>query len=168
MQSVRLLFLFVLMFTQFACFSVPQLIWHQEDVLIQQVQIDASRKILIASRKSDFKEALIEKIIENYKGKNLAIKVIGLAELDQENAEEYQSIILINTCMSWDMDRNVNKFLKNHLDDGNVIVLTTSGDGRWLPKKKGRQFDAISSASKITDVEKVSNEIIEKINHLLN
>jgi len=48
-----------------------------------------------------------------------------------------------------------------------MIVLTTSGDGDWLPKMEGRNFDAISSASEQANIEKVAGQIIEKINSLV-
>jgi len=69
--------------------------------------------------------------------------------------------------MSWDMDRNVNAFLKRHKEQSNIIVLTTSGDGGWLPKMKGRNFDAISSASQEDKIDGISDEIISKVRLLL-
>ncbi|MBN2600814.1 MAG: hypothetical protein JXR87_02355 [Candidatus Marinimicrobia bacterium] len=148
--------------------SVPHLIWPQEDVIARQIQIEEAKRILIAARQSDFKEEIINAIIEKYNGTQIAVKIIGLNDIGQESPENYKAVIVLNTCMSWDMDRNVNSFLKAYPNSDNIIILTTSGDGGWLPKKKGRQFDAISSASKIADVDKISKEIIEKINHLLN
>jgi hypothetical protein len=48
-----------------------------------------------------------------------------------------------------------------------MIVLTTSGDGDWLPKMEGRNFDAISSASKQANVDAVAGTIIAKVERLL-
>jgi len=153
--------------TQMGCFSVPHLIWPKEDVLTRQVTPEATQEILIASRESEFKEKIITTIVENYQGQNVNIKIIGLSDVIAENPADYRAVLLINTCMSWDMDRKVNSFLKKYPDRDNIIVLTTSGSGEWLPKKKKRRFDAISSASEMTDVDQVAKEITEKIDLLL-
>ena len=74
---------------------------------------------------------------------------------------------MINTCMSWDMDRNVKAFLKKHKNQGNMIILTTSGDGKWLPKMKDQNFDAISAASEKNKVDEVANTIITRVKSLI-
>ncbi len=68
---------------------------------------------------------------------------------------------MISTCMSWDMERRVYGFLDRYKDYSNMIVFTTSGDGDWLPKMDGRNFDAITSGSKKVDLDKVAQEIID-------
>jgi len=167
-RLVRTFLYFGLIISQLACYSVPHLIWPQEDVVTREVKPNEVRSILIAARRSEFKEMIINAIKINYQDDSVHIKIIGLDNLGLENPDHYQVIVLINTCMSWDMDRNVNSFLKKYSNQDNIIILTTSGDGNWLPKKKNRQFDAVSSASIIADVDKISQEIITKIDHLLN
>ena len=168
MKRFLLMTLFtVVIASQTGCFSVPHLVWSKEDVLARQITPDAPQAILIASRESEFKEEIITKIVENYQGQNVNIKIIGLSDVIAENPADYRAVLLINTCMSWDMDRKVHSFLKKYPDRDNIIVLTTSGDGGWLPKKKKRRFDAISSASEMTNVNTVAKEISNKIDQLL-
>lgn len=52
-------------------------------------------------------------------------------------------------------------FLDRYKDHSNMIVFTTSGDGDWLPKMDGLNFDAITSGSKKVDLDKVAQEIID-------
>ena len=87
--------------------------------------------------------------------------------MKKEDATDYNAVVMLNKCMGWQMDRNVNGFLKRYQDHKNMIVLTTSGDGGWLPKMKGRNFNAISAASKKANVEDVANQVISKIYMLL-
>jgi hypothetical protein len=140
----------------------------QKDMEPRQVNSPSlEKKVLIASRNSEFKNAVVDKIIESLKDETVYIKVTGLGDLKEEKAEKFSAIVLINTCMSWDMDRNVNSFLKKHKDQSRVIVLTTSGDGDWKPKMKGRNFDAISSASKKPKADEVANKILGKVRLLI-
>ena len=148
--------------------SVPHRVLPHKDIQPSELhESSLDQKVLVAARSSEFKQAIVDKIKEAFQDKPVFVKFIGLGEIKKEKAEQYNAIVMINTCMSWDMDRSVHGFLDQHEDHSNMIVLTTSGDGDWLPKMKGRNFDAISSASKKANVEEIANQIIEKINALL-
>lgn len=149
-------------------FSFPQLFWPQKDMDSSSVnQPSLAKKILIASRDSDFKRALVEKIKQAFKGDSVYVKCIGLTKLKNEDAASYQVIVLINTCMGWDWDMAVNAFLKGKTDAANVIVLTTSASGKWLPKKNAAHVDAIAGATKKSDPGPVAEDIINKIRNLM-
>ena len=120
-------------------------------------------KILIAARKSEFKNAVVEKIKVAFSDESVYIKLIGVHELKGEKGENYSAVVIINTCMGWSMDRHVKKFLNRHEDQSKMIVLTTSGDGDWMPKMEGYSFDAISSASEKHEVDEVAKNIIDKV-----
>jgi len=120
-------------------------------------------KVLVASQSSDFKNAIIEKLMDSFRKDSIYVKHTGLNELKDESAESYSAIVIINTCIYGSMDSQVDDFLNRYKDNSNIIVLTTSGDGDWLPEKKGREFDAISSASEMTEVGDVVNKIIMEI-----
>jgi hypothetical protein len=149
-------------------FSIPQLFWPQKDIDSSSVNQPAlAKKILIASRESAYKRALVEKIKEAFKGDSVYVKCIRLTKLKNEAASSYRAIVLINTCMAWDWDRSIHAFLKGKTDAANVIVLTTSGSGKWLPKKNPAHVDAIAGASKKSDPGPVAADIIKKIKGLL-
>lgn len=161
MRMQKVLPILLLALFQFACSSMPRLIWRENDVL--PVKPESAATILIASRQSAFKAAVIGNVAEYYKTRDFAVKVVGLEALESENPADYQAVVLINTCMAWKMDPAVESFLKRHPAAGNIIILTTSGDGDWLPKNRNGQYDAISAASEMADVEKTAAKIIQKI-----
>lgn len=149
-------------------FSFPQLFWPQKDMDSSSVNQPAlAKKVLVASRAGDYKRALVEKIKEGLKGDSVYIKCIGLSRLKFEDASAYRAIVLINTCMAWDWDRNIHQFLKGKKNAANVIVLTTSASGKWLPKRNPAGVDAIASASRKADPSPVAADIIKKIKNLL-
>ncbi len=150
------------------CVSIPHIVLPLKDISSSELNDPAhDKKVLIASRSSNFKQAIIDKIKENYQDQPVYVKFIGLDDIKKEKAEQYQAIVMINTCMSWDMDRKVHGYLNRYQDHNHIIVLTTSGDGGWMPKMKGRNFDAVSAASKPANVDEVANKIIEKIDALI-
>ena len=153
---------------QVSCFSVPHLFWPQKDIQPNELnEPSLEKKVLVVSRSSEFKNAIVGRIGETFRDEPVYMKFIGLEQLEKEDGTNYATVVLINTCMSWDMDRNVKGFLKRHKEQSNMIVLTTSGGGDWLPKMKGRNFDAISSASQEDKIDEITDKIITKIRLLL-
>jgi hypothetical protein len=141
--------------------------WPQKDIQPNEFhEPSLGKKVLVASRSSEFKDAVVERIKAAFKDEPVYLKFIGLEPLEKEDGAKYSAVVLINTCMSWDMDRNVKAFLKRHKEQSHIIVLTTSRSG-WLPKMKEHNVDAISSASQKEKVDVVADEIITKIRLLL-
>lgn len=164
MKSQKIVAILLLALVQFACTSMPRLIWREVDIKPSLPAENSPPSILIASRQSEFKAAVIETVAINYQTTNIAVKIVGLEALESENPADYQAVVLINTCMAWKIDPAVESFLKRYPAADNLIVLTTSGDGEWLPKKPIGQYDAVSAASVMADVGKTAAKIIQKIN----
>lgn len=159
--------LIIICMIQLSC-AVPRLLWPQVD--IQSYELNdplLEKRLLVASRSSEFKNAIIEKIRQALEDEPVYMRFIGIDQLQQETEGNYTAIVLINTCIAWGLDPDVEAFLDHHRDQKNVIVLTTSGDGDWLPDMEGRTFDAISSASEKADIDMVAGQIIAKIRLIL-
>jgi hypothetical protein len=152
---------------QLGC-SAPHMFWPQND--IKPYELNASsleKRVLVASRSSEFKDAVVDQIRDAFEDEPVYLKFIGIDQLNEENGTNYTALVLINTTMSWGMDLEVKAFLNRHQDHKNMIVLTTSGDGGWLPKMEGQNYDAISSASRRADVDAVAGTITTKVQRLL-
>ena len=158
----------VLLFFLAGC-SVPQRLWPQKDMIgSETARPDGGQVVLIASRTSDFKKVLVAKLHEQLAADDVAQKTIGIEELAQVDSTGYTAVVVINTCLAWGLDHDVQVFLDRQKTDANIIVLTTSGDGTWLPDKGGRDFDAISAASKITTVDAVARDVMASIHSRLH
>ena len=117
--------------------SVPHFFWPKKDIETSELnQAFLEDKVLIASRSSEFKNAIIEKIEEAMKNDSVYVKFTGLKKLRDEDHQKGKN---------------------------NIVILTTSGGGDWLPKMKYQSFDAIASASEKDNVDSVAKEIIDKI-----
>lgn len=144
--------------------SVPHYFWPQKDIETSELNKQSfDKKIMIAARSSDFKNSVLEKIKEEFKGDSVYIKLTGLKNLKGEDIGSYNALVLINTCMAGGMDPIAKGFVKNQKDK-KIIVLTTSGGGGWLPKIDDQSFDAIATASEKEKTTPVAKKIIDKIN----
>ncbi len=149
--------------------SLPHRMTSKEDVVSREWNDQTMEKrVLIASRSSDFKEEVVERIEEGLRDDDrLYVKVIGVEDLEQEDVAPYQAVVLVNTCIAWKMDPKIEAFLENQENTDCMIVLTTSGNGEWMPRKNEMEFDAVTSASEEYDPQAVANQVVEKVKRLL-
>lgn len=156
-----------LLFFLSGCAS-PQQFWPQKDIIGSETAIpDGGQAVLIASRDSDFKKLLVAELHEQLVAAGVAQKTIGVEGLAQVDSADFSAVVVINTCLAWGLDHDVQTFLDRQKTDAKVIVLTTSGDGTWLPDKGDKDFDAISAASKITTLDVVVRDIMASIHSRL-
>lgn len=157
------LFLLLAFALNYGC-SAPQYIWPQKDMEFYEInQQTFEKKILIASRKSEFKNALVEEIHDAFVERPVYIKIIGIEDLKDEDPNQYSAVFIINTCMAWEIDRKVETFLDKYGELDSIIVLTTSSRGDILPDTERRQFDAVSCASSKEQIAPIADEIIKKL-----
>jgi flavodoxin len=121
-------------------------------------------KLLIATQGSEFKNALTENIVNYYKKDRLYIKVIDVSQLNKTNTKNYNAILLIHTWENLKPPIEVERFIESNKEiDNKIIIYTTSGNGSY----KMEHVDALTGESKMEDVEKVSNQIIQKLDAIL-
>ncbi len=147
--------------------AAPQRFWPQEDIIGSETAApDGKQVILIASRSSEFKKLLVAKLHEQLAENGFGQKTIGVQELSQVNTSDYAAVVVINSCLAWGLDNDVQTFLDRQNTATNIIILTTSGNGAWLPEKGSRDFDAISAASEMTSVDSVTRNVMVRIRSL--
>lgn len=157
----QLLPFFVLMV--FGC-TAPHYIWPQKDIGFHEInRPDLEKRLLIASQDSEFKRAVVRTISATLQDQAVYIKIIGIADLSLEDANQYSAVVLINTCMGWTIDRTVKQFLGTYGELPSIIVLTTSNSGFVFPELEKGRIDAMSSASIKADADPIAKELILKI-----
>ena len=150
-----------------AC-TAPQHFWPQYDIAYDEINSDSlDKKLLIASRQSEFKSAIIARVKKVYTDRDIYIRLVGIEDLKKEDPQRYTAILILNTCMGWDIDWRVEDFLNRSVDLKSVIVLTTADGENIYPQLKGRQVDAMSSASVTEKIDPLAEKIIGKLDRLL-
>ena len=149
--------------------AVPRLLWPQKDVTASgTATIDKRQTVIIASRSSEYKKTLVAELHKQLASANIPQKTIGVDDLREFDTSDYPVIVVINTCLAWGLDHDIETFLKQQKLHTNIILMTTSGDGEWLPDKRGREFDAISGASTMTNIDAVTRDLMARIRKRLN
>ena len=128
--------------------------------------IEATRKVLIAGTESEFKQNVVNKVIETLGTQDYYFKIIGLNQLDKEETEPYGVILLISSFMIGKMDKQVTQFLQKDPNNPKVIVFYTTGDDDTPPSGEAKpdiEVDAITSASLPNRIDERADQLVTLI-----
>ncbi|MBD3235535.1 MAG: hypothetical protein GF330_02390 [Candidatus Eisenbacteria bacterium] len=145
------------------------MIWAQDDIEAYEMgDRQAPERLLIASSQSELGQALHLELGERLRAYPAHVRFVGLEALENETAADYDAVVILNSCIAWGVDRNVGAFLDREREQEKLIVLTTSGDGDWRPGGEAREFEAVTSASEISEIERVAGEILGHLDAILS
>ncbi|AKA34276.1 hypothetical protein [Flagellimonas lutaonensis] len=122
-------------------------------------------KLLIATQGSEFKNAVVQRIVDHYENDSLFIKVIDVSGLPQIAPSDYSAILILHT---WEYDKPpeaVEEFITENKDDADkFVVFSTSGEGGNTVEG----VDGLAGESVMADVPVYSGQIIKKLDGLLD
>jgi len=162
----RLLSLLLLALVMNSC-SVGRMMVPQSDIEAYDVGSEASElRILVAARDSEFKVDVAGRVGTALAQDDVYVKFVGVDQLKDEVSASWSAVIVMTACLAWGMDSATESFLEKN-DGPNVVVLITSGEGDWTPDMEGRKFDAVTSASVMTNAGVVAEEILDKVRTII-
>ncbi len=126
---------------------------------------NCSRKVLIATQQSPFKESIVVQVTDALKEDACYIRVVDLTELEAQSPEEYTAVIIANTCIAWRLNPLVKGFLKGVKARERVFLITTANGEECEEPPMG--VDAVTAASKTGRSSQIAQEIVEKVQELL-
>lgn len=145
-------------------------IWYKYEYSMdkaKEFQVNAteySRKLVIATQGSEFKNTVVNQIVNHFKKDSIFIKVVDISRLPDINPDNYTAIVLIHTWENFKPPTEIEEFInRTNAQQNKMIVFTTSGQG----SHKMEGVDAITGASKMEDTLSYVNRIIERVNILM-
>lgn len=124
----------------------------------------APLKVLLATQGSQFKDAVVSGVVEHLRERAAYVKVIDVSSLPGVQEDEWSAIVILHT---WEMRKpqpDAQAFVGRARNLRKVVVLSTSGAGDF----KIDGIDAISSASRMTDVAARVSEISARVDAVLD
>jgi len=109
-----------------------------------------TKKILIATQGSDFKNSLVKILCDSLKKSSVYIKGIDLGELTEVDDKNWDRILIINALIVR-LNKNVERIITSTHTPEKILMFVTSGGADWLPQSYYK-VDAITSASRMTYV----------------
>jgi hypothetical protein len=123
--------------------------------------------VLMASQDSEFKRALVREIGYALVSEGINQRIIGVDDLKGIKSSEYNVVVVISSCIAWGLEEDVQVFLKRQETFSNIILVTTSGTGGWLPNTLDNDVEAISSASTLSTVNAIARNVMTQISSRL-
>ena len=120
------------------------------------------QKLLIATQGSEFKDTLVKRIVEAFKDQDVYIKVIDVSTLEETRGEDWWGVVIINASMMDKINSSVHDYLPVAENSENIVVITTSGGGDFVPSDL--HVDGITTASRLSAVEQVMRHIRNMLN----
>lgn len=126
---------------------------------------NAKFNLIIAGDSSDFKDEIRNKIIARYSNSG-NIDVVNISKLENIKPEDYDVILIMDTCIGCeDFNWSMKDFLDKLEDNNNVVLLMTTGYAHSEYSYGG--VDAITAASRIADEEEIFLRLSEEIDRIL-
>ena len=126
---------------------------------------NAKFNLLVAGDSSDFKDGIRDRIIARYRN-NGNIDVVNIDKLENIRPEDYDVILIMDTCIGCeDFNWSMKSFLDRLEDYDNVVLLMTTGYSHYEYSYGG--VDAITAASRIADEEEIFTRLSEEIDRII-
>ena len=124
-----------------------------------------SKRLLIATQGSTFKDSLTSGIVSRYTADSVFIQILDISQLPDIALDRYQAVVLVHTWENWKPPVVVDSFVRQLLphEKRKLVVLTTSGKGDF----KMESIDAITGESRMEEIPKNLDAIIAKLDPLL-
>ena len=126
---------------------------------------NAKFNLLVAGDSSDFKDGIRDRIIARYRN-NGNIDVVNIDKLDNIRPEDYDVILIMDTCIGCeDFNWSMKGFLDRLEDNNNVVLLMTTGYSHYDYSYGG--VDAITAASRTANEEEIFTRLSEEIDRII-
>ena len=120
--------------------------------------------VCILSGNKQFKNEVIEKVTKSLETKSVTVVRDETGNSKYYRAADYGAVVFIAEYQAWHTPRNAIGYYKRNGQAPNIVFVVTSGNPKVKIKKP---FDAITSASKQKEVDRVSGEIMTRLDGIL-
>lgn len=139
----------------------------REDMLYQEIgTTSAARHVLIAGEQTDFKNRVVEEVVDRLDTGEYFFRVAGLDDLDEYSIDEYGAIVLATWYSQGKLaDKRAARFVRRHSSDRRIIVFYTHGGSFALPaaKQPKIEVDAVGSPSRNARVARTAKALAARI-----
>ncbi len=117
---------------------------------------NAGRKVLIATRQSEFKDQIVKRLIADY-GNHANLKLIELSDISDIQPAGYDAMVVMGARMGWLMfSGRERRFLRHLQHPEKLIVLMTAARRDWEWDRE--DVDVITCASRQENFDPIYSE----------
>jgi hypothetical protein len=124
-------------------------------------QVQKGNKVVcILFNEKRFKTEVVKKVLQSLAEKGYTVVSDRQKHARYYSSADYAAVVYMSEYWAWHIPRDAVSYYKKNNMSGNIIFVITSGNPHVVIKKP---FDAITSASTVKEVNRVSGEILNRI-----
>lgn len=117
-------------------------------------QDSEQESILIVSQGSEFKNKIVDGIINNFEPDGYYLKIVDATTISETKASDWDAILIMHTMEIWQPQADVESFLNAQYDQNKMIVMATSASGEI-------QMEGIDGFTGASVLEKVDDRVLQ-------
>ena len=139
------------------------LVWFKVSYSMDKVEgfdkgsYNASQKVLIATQGSEYKNGVVDDVLEYLSSDDIYVKVIDVSSLKDITADQWDAILILHVWEIWKPEPNTAEFINKHYDKAKMFVVCTSGSGDEMMDG----VEGITGASDLTQINSDSKKIAD-------
>ena len=126
--------------------------------------VKGAQVVCILSDESFFKSQVIERIRTNLRERGVEVITDARKRSGYYHPAEYGAVVYMTEYWAWHTPWHTKRYYRKYSEAKNIIFFITAGDSYVKIKKP---FDAVTSASNPDSIERVSREILTKLDTVL-
>ena len=126
--------------------------------------LKGSNMVCILFNSKRFKTEVVKDVSESLAGKGFKVVTDTVKKAKYYDSADYGAVVYMAELWAWHTPWHAKKYYRKNNEAENIVFMITSGDPDVVIKKP---FDAVTSASKPDQVNRVSREIIERLDNIL-
>jgi len=147
--------LIIVLFSAWYCLKF----WPRQADELEFGNSEYARHVLISTQGSDYKEAVVQRLVEQLGTDSIYIKVTDVSNLETISPIDWADIIILNTSIADQMSSSTSDFLERVGPSDKIMVVTTSGGGDFTPPNL--KVDGITTASRMNETEIIATRIFQ-------
>jgi len=146
------------------CFAIYVILYYPRKVESFEINsANPTKKILIATQGSEFKNTLTKMLCDSLKKSSVYIRGMDVGELAEVNDKDWDKILIINSFIIR-LNKNVDRIINRTYAPEKILVFVTSGGSDWQPPSQFK-VDALTSASRTVYINDLVHMIINWVDN---
>lgn len=126
--------------------------------------VKGGKVVCILFNEKRFKIEVVKKVSQSLAEKGYTVVSDRPKYASNYSSADYAAVVYLAEFWMWHTPRHAISYYTKNNKAGNIIFVVTSGDPHVVIKKP---FDAITSASRVKDVDRVSEEILNRLGKIM-
>jgi hypothetical protein len=131
------------------------------DTVQAVTQAVGAPKVVVATRKTEFKDAVVNKVQEALQGKPVELQVVDLEKLAEADTGDAKAVVILDHVWASKVSKEAQAFLGSDANKDKAILVATAKKVEW--RYDDPAVDAVTSASQLANVDQIIEFVVAQL-----